>query len=405
MTTTDASTSGTKRASLTLATCCTIHAVQDGLTTTVNVLLPILAQAFGLTYAQVGIVKAANVAAMALLEIPSGLLSERFGARILLVFGLLVVGTGYLWLSLAAGFTAILFSLFLAGIGAAFQHTLSSAIIAAAFPGPARRPALGIYNASGDVGKLALSGILTLLVGLGIGWQTITSGFGLVSIALALLVLILLFRGRIIGRDRTAKDPAQATPRSPGWGVRNKPAFIALCTITSLDTVVQAGFLTFIAFLMIEKGVAVDLAALAVVLTLAGGVVGKFACGFLAGRLGVIRSLILVEALTVAGIIAVVVAPPMAAYIMLPLLGAFLQGSSSITYGTVSDLFHEDRQARGFSLMYATGNVASVVSAIALGLVSDWFGLNAMMLMIALLTLLTLPLCALLRTGLRDETG
>ena len=132
MTTTDASTEDGKQAGLSLAVCCSVHAMQDGLTTTVNVLLPILAQAFGLSYAQVGVVKAANVAAMALLEIPSGLLSERFGARILLAFGLLIVGVGYLWLSLAAGFTAILFSLLLAGVGAAFQHTLSSAIISAA---------------------------------------------------------------------------------------------------------------------------------------------------------------------------------------------------------------------------------------------------------------------------------
>lgn len=403
-------TSGTNirdggRAGLTLATCCTVHAVQDGLTTAVNVLLPILAQAFGLTYAQVGTVRAANLASMALLEIPSGLLSERFGARILLVFGLLVVGIGYLWLSLAAGFTAILFSLFLAGVGAAFQHTLSSAIIAAAFSGPARRPALGTYNASGDIGKLALSGILTLLVGLGIGWQSITSGFGLVSIALALVILFLLFRGRIVGRDRTANDPAQSESPTGGWGMRSKSAVTGLCAITTLDSVVQSGFLTFVAFLMIEKGVDVGLAALAVVLTLAGGVVGKFACGFLALRLGVIRSLILVETLTVAGIVAVVFAPPMAAYILLPLLGAFLQGSSSITYGTVGDLFHEDRQARGFSLIYATGNVASVAAAISLGLISDWFGLTAMMLILALLTLLTLPLCMLLRSGLRGEPG
>ena len=120
MTTANAKIKYGNKTSLTLATCCSVHALQDGLTTTVNVLLPILAQAFGLSYAQVGIVKAANVAAMALLEIPSGLLSERVGARILLVFGLFIAGVGYVWLSLAAGFAAILFSLSLAGVGAGY---------------------------------------------------------------------------------------------------------------------------------------------------------------------------------------------------------------------------------------------------------------------------------------------
>jgi FSR family fosmidomycin resistance protein-like MFS transporter len=367
-------------------------------------MLPILVQAFGLSYAQVGVVKAANSAAMALLEIPSGLLSERVGARILIVFGLFTVGAGYIWLSFAAGFTAILFGIFLAGVGAAFQHTLSSATITAAFPGARSRLALGTYNASGDVGKLAFAGVFTLLIGLGVGWQTISRGYGMVSIVLAVLVLILLFRGGIGGWPSRAVPMAEPGRHPGGWGVRSKAAFGGLCAINFLDVMVQSGFMTFVAFLMIEKGVAVSLAALAVVLTLAGGVAGKFSCGFLARRMGIIRSLILVELLTAAGIVAVVLAPPMAAYVLLPLLGAFLQGSSSITYGTISDLFHLNRQARGFSLIYTTSTVASVTASISLGLISDKLGLSVTMLTMAALTVLTLPLCAILQTGLTGNT-
>lgn len=403
MTATETSGQTSNRAGLTLATCCTVHGLQDGLTTSVKVLLPILAQSFGLSYAQVGTVRAANVAAMALLEIPSGLLSERIGARALLSVGLVIAGAGFLWLSLAGGFTAVLFSLFLAGLGAAFQHTLSSSIIAGAYPGRTRRAALGTYNAAGDVGKLALAGGVTLAIGLGLDWQAITRGYGLLAIALALVVLVLLFTGRLVGRGR-AQIAASSASAPSGWGVRNRTAFTSLCAISSLDTMVQSGFATFVAFLMIEKGVAVSLAALAVVLTLAGGVVGKFCCGFLAARLGVLRSLVLVQVLTAAGIAVVVFAPPMAAYFLLPALGAVLQGSSSITYGSVSEMFHPDRQARGFSLIYTTANIAAVASSILLGAISDWVGLTAMMLTIAGLTLLTLPLVPLLRGGLQAES-
>jgi MFS family permease len=337
---------------------------------------------------------------MALLEIPSGLLSERVGARILLVFGLFIVGIGYVWLSLAAGFAAILFSLSLAGVGAAFQHTLSSAIITAAFPGTACRPALGTYNASGDVGKLALTGLFTLLIGLGFDWQAISRGYGAVSVALAVLVLVLLYRGGIGGRPWPSATTPGSDVHPASWGIRSKTAFGGLCAINFLDTMVQSGFLTFVAFLMIEKGVAVSLASLAVVLTLAGGVVGKFCCGFLADRMGVIRSLVLVQSLTATGIVVVVTVPPMAAFVLLPVLGAFLQGSTSITYGTIGDLFHPSRQTRGFSLIYTTSNIATVTGSVGLGLISDSFGLNAMMLMMAALTILPLPLCALLRTDL-----
>jgi MFS family permease len=389
-----------RRAALSLAACCGVHALQDGLTSTVNVLLPILAQAFGLSYAQVGIVKAANLSTMGVLEIPAGLISERLGTRLPLVFGLLMVGTGYLWLSQAAGFGAILFSLMLAGIGAAFQHTLSSAIIAAAFPAAARRPALGTYNAAGDIGKLAMSGLFTLLIGFGAGWHVISLGYGAAAIALAVAILVLFTQARVGGRPRRAvvKGSDEATPS--GWGIRNRAAFANLCAVNFLDSTVQAGFGTFVAFLMIERGVEVSLAGLAVVLTLAGGVVGKFCCGFLARRMGVVPSLALVQVLTVAGILAVTYLPVGTAFALLPALGIFLQGSSSITYATVTDIFAAERQARGFSLIYTTSNLSSVAAALALGVISDAFGMEATMLTMAGLTALTLPLCAPLGRGL-----
>jgi FSR family fosmidomycin resistance protein-like MFS transporter len=385
---------------LALAACCGTHALQDGLTSTVNVLLPILAQAFGLSYAQVGIVKASNLSAMGLLEIPAGLLSERLGTRLLLVFGLLTVGIGYLWLALAAGFGAMLFSLALAGVGAAFQHTLASAIIAAAFPGAGRRPALGTYNAAGDIGKLLMSGLFTLLVGFGVGWRGISLGYSAAAITLALLVLVLLLRARIGGRPPRGAGTDGAVPAALGWGIRNRAAFAGLCAVNFLDSTVQSGFGTFIAFLMIERGVEVGLAGLAVVLTLAGGVVGKFCCGFLARRMGVVPSLALVQTLTVVGIVAVTFAPVGTAYLLLPVLGVFLQGSSSISYGTVTDLFTAERQARGFSLIYTTSNLSSVAATLVLGVISDAFGLEVTMLTMAGLTAATLPVCGLLRRGL-----
>ncbi len=312
-----------------------------------------------------------------------------------------MVGLGYLWLAQATGFAAVLFSLSLAGVGAAFQHTLSSAVIAAAFQGPGRRPALGTYNAAGDVGKLAMTGLFTLLIGLGVGWRAVTFGYGAIAIALAMLVIVLLTRAAIGGPPQH-HDPGETAAQPVGWGLRSRRAFVGLTAINFLDTMVQSGFLTFVAFLMIERGAPLELAGLAVVLTLAGGVVGKFYCGFLAQRMGVVPSLVLIEALTVAAILAVVLAPIGLAYVMLPVLGVFLQGSSSITYATIADIFDGARQARGFSLIYTTSTVAAIAAALAFGLISDAFGLDVTMLTMAALTAATLGICPTLGRGLAE---
>jgi MFS family permease len=389
-----------KRRNLTLATCCGAHGLQDGLTSLVYVLLPILAQSFGLSYSQIGIIRAANSSAMTLFEIPSGIMSERIGERTLLSFGLVCAGLGYLALSVANSFQLILLSLFVAGFGAAFQHALSSSVISASFNGGARRAALGTYNSSGDAGKLAFAGLFTLAVGMGAAWQGVTLGFGAITLVAALLLFVILYRHDVGGHPRVSADSVKAS-RALGWGLRDRPAFSALTAIVFVDTAVQSGFLTFLAFLMIEKEVPTSLAAFAVVLTLAGGVFGKIICGFLAGKIGVIRSLVLVECLTAAGIIAVLFAPTLTAYFMLPVLGVALQGSSSITYGTVSDLVHDDRQSRCFALIYSVASGAVIIAPIVFGLVGDQFGLAPVMLTLACVTLVPLPLSLLLRPALK----
>jgi MFS family permease len=388
-----------KKNKLTLASCCGVHSLQDGLSAAIYVLLPILAQTFGLSYSQVGIIRATNNSAMMLFEIPSGVLSERIGERSLLVFGLVCAGLGYLSLAMASGFATIMLALFVAGFGAAFQHALSSSVISKTFHDSGRRTALGAYNSSGDIGKLAFTGLLSLTIGMGVAWQGVVTGFGLLAMISAVGLFVVLRHLDVGGRPLPDAAAGKTSGRA-GWGIRDRGAFTALAVIVFLDIAVQGGFLTFLAFLMIEKQVPTGLAALAVVLTLAGGIFGKFGCGFLAERVGVIRSLVVVECLTAAGIVAVLLSPALVAFLLLPVLGLVLQGSSSITYATVSDLVHGERQSRGFAAIYSIASAASIVAPIVFGLIGDRFGLVPAMLIMACLVLLPLPLCPLLRPAL-----
>ena len=97
-----------KRRKNVLISCCGAHVIQDGLSSTLYVLLPVLAQTFGLSYSQVGILRALNNGAMALLEMSSGVLSERFGERNLLAFGLVCSGVGYVVMALSSSLWALI---------------------------------------------------------------------------------------------------------------------------------------------------------------------------------------------------------------------------------------------------------------------------------------------------------
>lgn len=155
------------KAKLTLSTCCGVHVLHDGLVDMLYALLPLLREAFGLSYAEVGLIRAANRAATATLQIPAGLLAEKWGERLLLTLGSMVAGLAFIGLGFSNGFLSLLVFIFLAGVGSAFQHPLASSLITSAYAtGSGRRAALGTYNSFGDVGKFLFMGLTIAVTGL-----------------------------------------------------------------------------------------------------------------------------------------------------------------------------------------------------------------------------------------------
>lgn len=369
----------------------TSHIVQDGLSTAINVLLPILAQTFGLSYAQVGLLRGIKSLTQALFEVNSGWLAERMGEARLIAIGLALSGAGYGALSVAPGMIAIALCLAVVGIGTALHHAPSSALIVAAYPEGGRSGALGLYNASGDVGKLAFTGGVSLATGAGLAWQGISLIYGIGTL-LAAGALVALTRALQAQRSK-AKQAADPADNVRGWGILNWRAFAALLAVTGVDTIVQSAVLLFVAFLMLAKGLPLYIATAATAILLAGGVFGKAGCGFLAARLGVRRAFVLIQALTAAGLVAIVLAPNWLALALLLPLGAVTQGSSSVTYGFAADLIHPDKMARGYALLYASGAFAAAGGPFAFGLIADGFGIEtAIYSMAAAAVLAALPI-------------
>ena len=343
-----------------LAVSCTAHIVQDGLTTTINVLLPVLAQTFGLNYAQVGLLKGLKSLSQAVLEMCSGWMSERIGEGQLIVVGLVLSGLGYGLISLVSSAFLVTACLLVVGAGTALHHAASSALIVTRYPNARRSSALGVYNASGDIGKLAFTGCFSLATGAGLAWHQVSLAYGLAAIvaaiAIAIATRLFLNRRRV---DAELANNGVDQDRVAGWGVLNWRLFGTLLVVTAIDTTVQASVLVFVAFLMLAKGLPLWLATGATVILLAGGVFGKAGCGFLADRMGARPAFMLIQVLTALGLVGVVLAPNWLALALLLPLGAVVQGSSSITYGFAANLIDPHKMARGYALLYSSGSFAA----------------------------------------------
>src|SRR5713101_200130 len=181
------------RARAVLATASGTHFVHDGFSDILYVLLPVWAQEFRLNLAQVGLIRTAYTAAMASFQIPAGLLAERWGERRLLAAGTALTGAGFIAAGWTGGFASLLLVLLVAGLGSGVQHPLSSTLVSTAYETGRRRAALGLYNFSGDLGKIGMPAAVGLAAGL-VGWRVASAASGVLGLVAAAAIFLVLFR-------------------------------------------------------------------------------------------------------------------------------------------------------------------------------------------------------------------
>jgi MFS transporter, FSR family, fosmidomycin resistance protein len=371
---------------------CGAHALHDGFTDVIYVMLPIWQSEFALGYAALGILRGLFVGTMAILQIPASRLSERVGAGRVLAAGTALAGIGYCVAGASTGFAVLLTALIIAGAGASTQHPIASSLVAHAFAGPRSLRALGTYNFAGDIGKMTVPAAASLLLAL-LSWRATLAMLGVLGIAVAAAILLLT------PRDAAASDEVAPADADASGGAR-RLAFPLLLAIGMLDSATRMPFLTFLPFILLAKGAVLPTIGFALTLVFAGGAAGKLVCTFLGARLGVIATVCLTETLTAAGMVLLLWLPLDAALVLLPAIGVALNGTSSVLYGSVPDLVSPSKRGHAFSIFY-TGTIGSGAIAPAVyGLAGDRLGIPAALVLVAGVLLLTLPLALMLRPAL-----
>ncbi|HIG17592.1 MAG TPA: MFS transporter, partial [Candidatus Handelsmanbacteria bacterium] len=229
------------------------------------------------------------------------------------------------------------------------------------------------------------------------GWPESVIGYGIFGIVAGVILFVLLPADRVASAPNGGVEGETSTadsPATPGWGIVNRRGYATLVAISMIDSGVRLGFLTFLPFLLIEKGSAVEALGVALALVFAGGAAGKLVCGFIAERVGVLRTVLITEIATGVLMAAVILLPLGAAMVILPLFGVALNGTSSALYGTIGDFVDGDRQARAYGLFYT----CCIGAPIPFGMVSDQWGVSLALGAIATCLIAILPLCQLLRS-------
>jgi FSR family fosmidomycin resistance protein-like MFS transporter len=378
------------------------HALHDGYTDLIYVLLPVWQAEFGLDYVALALLRSLYNGALAALQMPASRLAQALGARTVLILGTLLSAGGYALAGASGDLLGLGAGLLIGGAGSSTQHPLASAVIARAY-GPAARGPLGTYNFAGDLGKAAVPPLVGVLLTLS-GWRTalwVIAGAGVV-VALAV--------ARLLPRDPDSRDSRRATGaravRRTAGGTDGRAGFGLLVAIGMLDNAARPAFLLYLPFLMQEKGAALTVVGLALSLVFVGGALGKAVCGRIGERLGVTRTVILTETGTALAILAAIALPLWPVLILLPVLGVMLNGTSSVLYGTVPDLAPGGQVERAFAVFYTwTLGGSALAAPLVYGPLGDATGPHGAALAAAATALAVVPLMLALSPSLGAGAG
>jgi len=249
-------------------------------------LAPFLVESFQLSRAQLGTFSSALYLIATLTAIPSGLLVDRFGARLLLLVCLPLMGIPFAAISLSDAYLTLLVLSALCGLGYGVINQISTKGIMLWFASRSRGTAMGIKQTGVTLGA-ALGAVLIPFVGAAWSWRAMVAIIGLLMVLLGAVVFF-LYRDRPTGDDSKRDAPGASGP-APLTNIKDAflhPELRVIMILIPLLSLAQASFSAFF-ILFLEETRHFSLVASGSYLTLAmiAGACGRIFWGFVSDRL------------------------------------------------------------------------------------------------------------------------
>jgi MFS family permease len=187
-----------------VATLISIYIVSQFLRNSIGVIAPNLAGDLGLSPAEIGLLSSTFFFTFAAVQIPVGMVLDRFGPRLWLLVGAAITVVGTLVFALAQSPGVLILGRALLGLGTAGSLVASLAVYAERFP-PARFGTLaGLHVGIGTLGTLIATAPLAVSTAT-IGWRESFAAVGAFTLVIGLLIAVVV------------KDDAPTHARRESW--------------------------------------------------------------------------------------------------------------------------------------------------------------------------------------------
>lgn len=248
-----------------------------------SIMVKELMASFQATAGQLGMLSAFFFYAYAPMQIPVGLLMDRFGARKLLTFAALFCGIGSFFFGMANTLAPAEFGRFLMGIGSSFAFVGMIYVCSHWFPAKKLALLVGIGNSIGMLGAVGAEGPLSFAVE-AFGWRGTVNAFGFIGIALAIILFVFI---------RKEPEQKKTEKKQASYDLIHNLKLVASNPLTWLNAIIALLFymttaafasLWGIPFLVESYHISKDIAGFAVSMIFVGWIVGGPIIGFISDR-------------------------------------------------------------------------------------------------------------------------
>ena len=223
-----------------VAILCLVYTVSQFLRSSTGVIAPNLTADLGLQPEELGILSGAFFLSFALMQIPVGILLDRYGARLTMIGSIGVAILGCLVFAMAEGRTGLTVARILMGIGCSVMLMGPLMIYRRWFPADRFAALTGLQISIGTLGALMATAPLAFAAE-AIGWR---ASFVLAAIVTGVLAVAM----GLIVRDAPAGHPASDAPRETlGQSLRGLGEVVRHPAVPPLFVMISTGYAVFAA--------------------------------------------------------------------------------------------------------------------------------------------------------------
>jgi MFS family permease len=180
----------------------------------------------GLNAADLGLLTSVYFLLFAAVQLPCGVLLDRYGPRVVDSALLLLAAAGSILFAVADSVVALVVGRALIGLGVAVGLMAGLKAIVLWFPPERVALANGVYIMLGALGALSATGPAEAVVQ-ALGWRGLFAALAIASAAVALLILL-------VAPERTPAAPAAAPPRIGFLAIYQDPRFLRIAPLAAL---------------------------------------------------------------------------------------------------------------------------------------------------------------------------